>query len=169
MHTFCASFPPIIDENARVLVLGSMPSAASLAAGEYYAHPRNAFWPILFAIWDLPPRADYRQKVAHALSHQVAIWDVAKTCYREASSDASIHGAQINDFEALFASYPKIHTVFFNGRLAESLFKRTVQSVTSNRQRTPLPSTSPAYTLSFDQKKAAWHAVRLALGKAKGL
>ena len=162
MHTFCASFPPIADEKTRVLVLGSMPGAASLAAGEYYAHPRNAFWPILFALWGLPPQEDYQKKVAHALAHRVAIWDVVKQCHREGSGDASIRGAQINDFGAFFMRHPQIHTVFFNGRLAESVFRRYGKEAAGNRSLVPLPSTSPAYTLPFERKMEAWRAVRLA-------
>jgi len=162
MHAFCASFPPIADENSRVLVLGSMPGAASLAANEYYAHPRNALWPILFALWELPPREAYAEKVSHALSHWVAIWDVAKTCYRKASSDASIQDVTINDFDALFLRCPKIHTIFFNGKLAESLFSRYALEAASSRARVLLPSTSPAYTMPLEQKTAAWGAVRRA-------
>ena len=162
MHIFCASFPPIIDENARVLVLGSMPGAASLAAREYYAHPRNVFWPILFGLWGLPPEADYQKKIDHVLSRGVAIWDVAKTCYREGSGDATIRDAQINDFAALFVCYPRIHKVFFNGRLAESLFTRYCKEAAGNRAHVPLPSTSPAYTLPFERKIEAWRVVRAA-------
>lgn len=161
MEAFCSSFPPVSAPACRVLVLGSMPGVASLRAAQYYAHPRNAFWPVLYALWDAgPPAARYEDRLTFALAHHVAIWDVAQTCIREGSSDAAIRDAVANDFAALFAQCPQVHTLFFNGRLAWSLFERLALDTAAGRPRVLLPSTSPAYTLPFAQKLAAWRVLR---------
>lgn len=148
--------------DARVLVVGSMPGVASLRAGQYYAHPQNAFWRILFALWDEPPRAEYEEKLAFLKNRRVALWDVAHTCFREGSLDSAIRDARPNDFAALFAACPGVHTVFFNGQAAYTLFDRLARGAQGARPRVRLPSTSPAYTLPFDKKLDAWRAVRRA-------
>lgn len=138
-----------------------MPGVASLRAAQYYAHPRNAFWPVLFALWGArPDGVDYAGRVGFALRHRVAIWDVAHTCLREGSSDASIRNAIPNDIDALLQTCPDIHTVFFNGRQAQAMFQRFHPGLRGRRALALLPSTSPAYTLPFDEKLAAWRAVR---------
>lgn len=157
------SFPPVAAPACRALVLGSMPGVASLEASAYYAHPRNAFWPILYALWgaESPPEA-YAQRIAFALAHRVAIWDVARTCLREGSGDASIREVVPNDFSGLFAQSPDIRAIFFNGRLAQALFEKHAPAAAQGLPRLCLPSTSPAYTLPYDEKLAAWRAVRAA-------
>lgn len=158
------SFPPVMAPGCRVLVLGSMPGVASLNAGQYYAHPRNAFWPILYALWDAgTPDAAYPKRLDFALSHRVAIWDVAHTCRRQGSSDASITGATPNDFARLFGACPHIRAIFFNGRLAQSLFGRLAAEFGHGRALALLPSTSPAYTLAFGHKLDAWRRLREAV------
>lgn len=156
----CASFPPVYTPGCRVLVLGSMPGVASLRAAQYYAHPRNAFWPILYALWGRePPEGAYEARLRFAREHGVAIWDVAKTCLRQGSSDASIRQAEANDFPALFKECPDINTIFHNGRLSKDLFDRLCGDALGVR-RVLLPSTSPAYTLPFAEKLSAWRPVR---------
>lgn len=164
MESLCTSFAPVASPTCRALVLGSMPGAASLQASAYYAHPRNAFWPILYALWGAqgPPEA-YAQRVAFALSHHVAIWDAAHSCLREGSSDASIREVVINDFPGLFAQCPNIRAIFFNGRLAQDLFEKHTPAFARDLPRQLLPSTSPAYTLPFDEKLTAWRALRAAI------
>lgn len=163
MGTFCASFPPVHAPGCRVLVLGSMPGAVSIRAGQYYAHPKNAFWPVLYALWDHDtPEERYEDRLAFALSHRVALWDAAHTCLRTGSADASIRDAVANDFAALFAACPGVHTVFFNGRRAEALFLQKAPGLAGGRALAALPSTSPAHTVPFAQKLAAWRAVRQA-------
>ncbi len=154
----CFSFPPVESADCRALVIGSMPGVASLRAGQYYAHPQNAFWPILYALWDAgAPSPCYEDRLAFALAHGVAIWDAAKTCTREGSGDADIQNAEPNDFAALFARRPLIRAVFTNGRTAHMLFLR---HTAGGRPVTLLPSTSPAHTMPFQQKLAAWRALR---------
>ena len=158
------SFPPIAEPNARVLILGSMPGAASLAAGQYYAHPHNAFWRILGALFGFDPHAPYAQRVEAVLNARIAVWDVLATCVRRGSLDADIElsSQRPNDFPRFFAEHPRIEHVFFNGTTAEACFRRCVIP----RLRGPilpstrLPSTSPAHaSLDFSRKLAAWRAV----------
>jgi hypoxanthine-DNA glycosylase len=154
------SFPPIADARARILVLGTLPGEESLRRGEYYAHPRNLFWPILFALFDAVPVSDYRGKLYFLAAHRVALWDVVAAGERAASADASIRGEIPNAIDALLDSHPRIGSVAFNGSGAERLhdrhFERRVNLVYLS-----LPSTSPAHArLGFAQKLARWQALR---------
>lgn len=165
---WCAGFAPLSGAGARVLILGSMPGAASLAAGAYYAHPRNAFWPIMGALFDAGPALPYAERVARLMAARIAVWDVLAACERPGSLDADIvrESVQVNDFATLFAAQPGLTHVFFNGGAAERLFARHVVA----RPRDPgcafvrLPSTSPAHAgLDRAAKLAAWSAVAQAL------
>jgi len=161
METVCESFPPVAAQGCRVLMLGSMPGVASLAAQQYYAHRQNAFWPILFALWDDSVlNRTYEEKLTFALSHGIAIWDVAKRCLRTGSSDAAMQSVTANDFAGFFAEYPDIHTIFFNGTQAMALFRRLAQNTAGGRNMVLLPSTSPAHTIPFAEKLSAWHGLR---------
>lgn len=159
------SFPPIIGTNARILILGSIPGAASLAANEYYAHPRNLFWRIIADLFNTGPLLDYTSKIQTLLNAQIALWDVMKSCYRPGSLDAAIEKKTIviNDFNDLFAKHPDIQQVFFNGATAEQSFRRLVlpkiHCLPLNLQR--LPSTSPAHAaMSYQQKLAEWSRIK---------
>nr|HRM71210.1 DNA-deoxyinosine glycosylase [Thauera phenylacetica] len=124
------SFAPQFRADARVLVLGSMPGTASLAAAQYYAHPRNAFWPIMGALFGAGPELPYAQRLERLASAGVALWDVIGRCERAGSLDSAIAPASIeaNDFAGLFAACPGIDHVFFNGAAAEAAFRRHVRS-----------------------------------------
>jgi len=154
---------PVYADSARVLVLGSMPGAKSLQAQAYYAHPRNAFWPIMGRLSDFAPSLPYSQRLARLRQNRVALWDVIGHCRRCGSLDQKVEPDSIvvNDFERLFRACPRIRLVAFNGRLAEQSFMRYVlpelpaslASIASVR----LPSTSPAHaSMSFEQKFDAW-------------
>ena len=158
MEEWCASFSPVFTPECRVLVLGSMPGAESLRAGAYYAHPRNAFWPILFALWGETPPADYPSRLAFALERGVALWDAARLCRRAGSEDASIRDAVPNDLSALRAQCPRLNRIFYNGQAAARLAMPAPWA-----RCTTLPSTSPAHAVHFDRKLAAWRALREAL------
>jgi double-stranded uracil-DNA glycosylase len=154
------SFPPVIAANARVLVLGTLPGEESLRRQEYYAHPRNLFWPILFALFGAVPPPDYAARLAFAKDRQVALWDVCESGQREASADATIRREAPNAIEALLDAHPSIGAVAFNGTGARRLHDRHLR-------RRPgllylaLPSTSPAYAgLDFAAKLARWVALR---------
>lgn len=150
-----------------MLVLGSMPGEASLAAAEYYAHPRNAFWPIMGALFGAGPELPYPVRLQGLTTAGVALWDVIGTCVRAGSLDSAIDPASIesNDFAGLFAACPHIRHVFFNGAAAEAAFRRHVrgQIALPALHFTRLPSTSPAHAArNFDAKLAAWQAVKAA-------
>ena len=160
----CRSFPPACASDARVLVLGSMPGEASLAAAQYYAHPRNAFWPIMGALFGAGPALPYPERLQRLQAAGVALWDVIAACERQGSLDSAIAPASIeaNDFARLFRDCPQIRHVFFNGSAAEAAFRRHVRGriALPALSFTRLPSTSPAHAArSFEAKLAAWQPV----------
>ncbi len=156
------SFPPIIAPDARVLILGSMPGVESLRRAEYYAHPRNAFWPIMAELLRTESPADYAGRCRLIRENRLALWDVCGSCEREGSLDQRIREPVPNDFEALFVEHKGIRQIFFNGAKAEELFRRLV-AAPKGVGLTRLPSTSPAHTMRYEEKIAAWRAVARAL------
>lgn len=156
-------FPPIAAPHAHTLILGSMPGAASLAAGEYYAHPRNAFWPIICAVLEIAPTLPYAERARELAAHGYALWDVLGACRRKGSLDADIEtdSIEVNDFPAFFAAHPAIARVFFNGATAEACFRRDVAaSVARPLRYRRLPSTSPANAgWSAAAKLEAWREI----------
>lgn len=159
-------FPPIIDDRARILILGSMPGEESLARNQYYAHPRNAFWFILGQILGFDYSLDYQHRANALKAAKIALWDVLGACQREGSLDTSIkdESIRVNDFEALLSRYPAIEAVFFNGARAEKEYmKRVLPGLETpgrdiHYQR--LVSTSPAMAMmTREQKLAEWQMV----------
>lgn len=157
------SFPPIAQADAKVLILGSMPGKASLMVQQYYAHPRNAFWPLMSAILGLDANTSYEQRCLQLVGCGVAVWDVLQACTRTSSLDSDIVSstAVTNDFLGFYQSYPSIRAVFFNGATAEKFYlKHVIQQLIVPYAKLPikrLPSTSPAHAaLTFDGKLAAW-------------
>lgn len=146
---------PVIDIRTRILVLGSFPGAASLAAGQYYAHPRNLLWPILSVLaGDNLVALPYTERLPRLLSHGIGLWDVLGACEREGSLDAAIRKPAANDFARLHASCPVLETIGFNGQAAG---KFAAQFAAEGYRTLVLPSTSPAHaSLSFELKLAAW-------------
>ena len=152
----CRSFDPVYAPGARVLIVGSMPSVKSLADAQYYAHPRNAFWPILFEVFGTEWTDDYEAKKELIRYNGLVLWDVAGVCEREGSLDSNMRDIQFNDFASLYASCPDIHTVLCNGSAAHSLFVKS--GFAGGRKVVRLPSTSPAYTMAYAKKLEAWRA-----------
>ena len=150
------AFPPVARADARILILGSMPSVASLEAGFYYGHPRNAFWRILAEVFNEPLPETVEQKKALILNHQLALWDSLTACEREGSLDSAIRQPELNDFGALFHDCPRIQRVLFNGGTAHRLFMKSGRPFLNGREWAVMPSTSPAYTLSYERKLALW-------------
>lgn len=149
------SFAPVADARARVLILGSIPGAASLAAGHYYAHPRNQFWRLLGAVLDEPlDSLDWSARYACLRARGIALWDVIEHCEREGSLDASIRDPAANDLPGLLARLPELEAVLFNGRTAA----RAAATVEAAGYGTVvLPSSSPAHAgMSFEDKLARW-------------
>jgi len=144
----CEGFAPWVDEEATHLVLGSMPSVASLAAGQYYAFRQNRFWPLMFHLLagtDNVPE-DYNERLALLRAHHVALWAAIGTCEREGSLDTAIHDETGNDFTAFLAQYPRIRTICFNGGKSFAAFKKYNKPLLSRPDLTfhQMPSTSPA-------------------------
>jgi hypoxanthine-DNA glycosylase len=168
------SFPPIAGESARMLILGTMPGAASLNARQYYAHPRNAFWGILADLLGFDLRLDYAARTQRLVDAGIAVWDVLQSCERRGSLDANIESATIvaNDFDRFFARHPRIERVCFNGATAEALFRRHVLQSVGDRQLTyiRLPSTSPANaSIPPSEKARRWRALVLHDAAASGV
>jgi TDG/mug DNA glycosylase family protein len=159
-------FPPIADDRAKLLILGSMPSKVSLARQQYYAHPRNAFWHIMGALFAAYPELAYAERKKILLQNGVAVWDVLASCRRLGSADGGIAMASIqtNDFDAFFRSHGGITRVFFNGATAEAVYNKRILPTLSRpyailRYRR-LPSTSPAFaSMTLRQKIAAWRVI----------
>ena len=146
---------PVIDAGVELLILGSFPSAASLAAGQYYAHPRNQFWLILSRILREPlVEMSYQKRLACVLAHRIGIWDVLGACEREGSLDTAIRRGKANDFSRLQRLAPRLTRVVFNGATAGRV---APQFVRSGYGVHVLPSTSPAHAArSLEQKLALW-------------
>lgn len=167
-------FPPLAGRDARVLILGSMPGAASLAVGRYYAHPRNGFWPIMDALLGLPARASYAQRSRALARAGIALWDVVHSCVRDGSLDTSIeHGSvRVNDFARFFATHAGVRLICFNGTTAERLYLRWVapEAYAPQVPRVRLPSTSPAHAArSLQVKLQIWrHALAAELDGERG-
>ncbi|MDP2902174.1 MAG: DNA-deoxyinosine glycosylase [Methylovulum sp.] len=160
-------FAPIVSQQAKALILGTMPSVASLLKQQYYGHPRNAFWPIMAALFGADIEFDYQQRKEILIGNGIAVWDVLQYCRRPGSLDANIDmtSIKINDFEYFFAHYPLITRLFFNGSTAEKMYRCHVLSELNNRfpylEYRRLPSTSPAYaSLGLAQKIEAWQVIK---------
>lgn len=156
----CCGFAPILPENPTIMILGTMPSVASLEEAFYYAHPRNAFWPILAEAFQQPIEM-VEQKIALCRQHAILLWDVLASCERSGSLDSAIKQPEANDFESLFKRFPNLKAVLFNGKAAQNLFEKQVmktQSLPDDLVFHSLPSTSPANAqLSFENKRVLWH------------
>lgn len=157
----CRSFEPVFTPQARVLIVGSMPSVKSLADSEYYAHPRNAFWPVMFEIFGVEPTRDYEAKKALIRDNGLALWDVAEACEREGSLDSNMRDITYNDFAMLFNACPDIHTVLCNGGTAHALFMKS--GYAGSRRVIRMPSTSPAYTMAYAEKCRIWKEMLLSV------
>jgi double-stranded uracil-DNA glycosylase len=150
--------PPIIDRRTQILILGSFPGEASLAAQQYYGHPRNQFWPLLSAVLEEDLVAlDYAQRVQRLLAHRIGLWDVIAACERSGSLDSAIRNPQHNDFSALKSTSPRLARICFNGKTAGKFEPRFAQAGFATLV---LPSSSPANAQwSFTEKLAAWRGI----------
>jgi hypoxanthine-DNA glycosylase len=149
---------PVIAPDTRLVVLGSFPGTASLAAQQYYGHPRNNLWPLLSALWDEDLVAlAYDDRLAALTRHRVGLWDVYRSCEREGSLDSAIRAPVPNDLAGLRRLAPRLQAVAHNG--GESARSRRITEQLGVDVHT-LPSTSPANaSWSFDRKLDAWRAV----------
>lgn len=153
-----SGFLPVFNSQARVLILGSFPSEASLENQRYYAHPQNQFWKLLAQVLGEPlVELPYPRRLDVIKWHRIALWDVYAVCEREGSLDAKITNAIPNDFLTLFSAAPNIKRIFFNGRTAGRF---TPWFRERGYETQVLPSSSPANaTLSFEQKLEFWREI----------
>lgn len=154
-----SSFPPIISKDAKVLILGSVPGVKSLEMKEYYAHPQNKFWKILFKLFEENFTIDYAEKIKFLHRNQIAVWDVIDSCERIGSLDTKINNENHHDILQLLRDYPAIKVICCNGQKS---FK-TLRKILPKGFHLPflvLPSTSPAYTISFEKKVEEWNQMR---------
>ncbi len=163
MSEWLEGLPPVIDRGTKLVVLGSFPGLASLRAGQYYAHPRNQFWPILSALWGRDLQAtNYRGRLAEARRHGLGLWDVYARCRREGSLDSAIEEAELNDLAGLAMRAPRLRAVAHNGGESARVMRITRQLGVPVLR---LPSTSPANaSWSFERKLAAWRAAFIECG-----
>jgi hypoxanthine-DNA glycosylase len=149
--------PPVLDRETRVLILGSFPGEASLAAGQYYAHPRNHFWPLLEAILGVPLVAvPYEARLACLRGHRVGVWDTIVACVRPGSLDSAIRAATRAETARVRRLAPQVELVCFNGKTAA----RAIPVWEAAGYRScQLPSSSPAYTRPLAEKLAAWRVI----------
>jgi len=146
---------PVIAPDTRLVILGSFPGAASLAAQQYYGHPRNKLWPLLSALWDEDLVAlAYPKRIEALRRHRTGLWDVYRSCEREGSLDSAIRAPVPNDLAQLRRLAPGLQAVVHNG--SESARARRITEQLGVDVHT-LPSTSPANaSWSFERKLAAW-------------
>ena len=156
--------------DARVLILGSLPGAMSLAMRQYYAHPRNAFWRIMAEIAKAGRDVDYEDRLARLKEARIALWDVCEAAERPGSLDSAIVPSSVtpNRFEAFLKRHPEIRGICFNGKIAAKDFERLAVAKLSKAHaalpRTVLPSTSPAHAgMPFEGKLRRWREVLLPL------
>ena len=163
-------FPAVAAPDARALVLGTAPSVRSLAAGEYYSHPQNAFWRIMEALFAQSPGLNYAARKGVLLQARVALWDVLRSAERPGSLDSSITAKSVvvNDFADFFEQHPDVRAVFFNGGAARAFWDRHVTAmlpVAAQLSYVTLPSTSPANArLTLADKVEAWRVVVSVVG-----
>lgn len=154
---FSHPFPPILNQNTRILFLGSFPSIASFEQAFYYTHPRNAFWPIIESIFEVRLESNDTKK-AFCLEHGIGLWDVIGSCERSNSSDTNLKNCIPNDFEKLLRDYPNIRVLGFTGKKSHDLFMKFYKNL--KVEKVLLPSTSPAYAaMKFEEKKEIYEKI----------
>lgn len=154
-----SSFPPLISEDSKVLILGSVPGIKSLEMQEYYAHPQNKFWRILFELFDEEFTTDYCGKIKLLKKYKIGVWDVIDSCERKGSLDTEIKNENHHNILKLLEDFPSIKVIFCNGQKS---FK-TLNKILPNDLEIPivvLPSTSPAYTIPYEKKLQEWSVIK---------
>ena len=150
------AFDPVVDADTRLLILGSLPGEASLTAAQYYAHPRNAFWPLMGRVLneDLPTLS-YEARLRRLLTRGVGLWDVIASAERSGSLDTAIRSPEAADLRGLVAGLPALRAVAFNGGLSARLGRRILSGVAAV-ELIDLPSSSPAHARSLSEKANSW-------------
>jgi hypoxanthine-DNA glycosylase len=149
-----------VGNNPRILILGSMPGQISLQMQQYYAHPRNTFWKIIFKMLNTLDTDDYQLKIELLKEHSIALWDVLAFCERQGSLDSLISNEKANDIALFLDTYSHIKAIFFNGQSSYKFFKKHMPNVLKTREYHVLPSTSPANaSMNYEDKYSAWKVI----------
>ena len=155
-----SSFPPIIDKESKILILGSIPGVKSLEMQQYYAHPQNKFWKIICEIFNEEFTTDYTERIKILEKYHVALWDVIDTCERKGSLDSEILNEEANKIGELLHNYPNIKAIFCNGQKSY----KNLQKILLKEFHLPiiaLPSTSPAHaSLKYEEKLLSWQKIK---------
>ena len=153
------SMAPVGASEARLLILGSLPGDASLAAKRYYAHPTNQFWRLLGGAIDEPlAELDYARRLERLAARRIALWDVVADASRSGSLDGAIRSARANPLVEFVTTHPRLQAIAFNGRTAATIGRQAL-GVVDGIALVDLPSSSAAFTRPFDQKLRAWSAL----------
>ncbi|MGR3856783.1 DNA-deoxyinosine glycosylase [Chryseobacterium indologenes] len=158
MQNRISSFPPLIDTQSEILILGSIPGVKSLEKQQYYAHPQNKFWKIIFELLNEEFTDDYNQRKEIIRKHHIALWDVIDSCERKGSLDSEIRNEEANQIAALLEKHPNIKAIFCNGGKSY----KNLQKLLGKDYKLPvflLPSTSPLHTVSFEKKLEEWKRI----------
>lgn len=157
------AFPPLVNQNSKILILGTMPGEKSLELQEYYGNKGNSFWKLLFTLFDQPLPKEYAVKKQLLEENDIALWDVLAYCERTGSLDSNIKNEKANDFESFYKQYPNIKHVFFSSKNASNFYDKYVGRK-QNMHYSILPSPSGANaSKSFLQKLEEWEAILEAL------
>jgi len=164
-----ASFPPVVTSETRLLLLGSLPGEASLRAERYYAHPQNQFWRLVGAAIDDEDLVglDYDERLERLRTAGIGLWDVVANAVRPGSLDGAIRDHRPNDLLALIESLPALRAIGFNGGTASRIGRKMIGEP-AGIALLDLPSSSPAYTRSFAEKRASWLLLREFAGPLSG-
>lgn len=162
MENVSQSFSPIIGDTPRVLILGTLPSKVSLERQQYYGHPQNKFWRIIYALFEGDYQEDYKKKVDFAKEQQIAIWDVCYTAVRPGSLDAHISAEKPNCIDEILQELPSISLIAFNGKKSEQLFFKYFKKTEGISYVTLLSSSPANAAYSFVQKLDDWKKIIVA-------
>lgn len=159
MERIIHPFPPVYDENSRILILGSFPSVKSREGEFYYHHPQNRFWKVISGVFNQTPPVTIEEKKQLLLCNRIAVWDVIQSCEITGSSDSSIRNVVVNDISFLLKE-AGISRIYTNGGTAYQLYRRHLLPITG-RESIKLPSTSPANaTCSLEALIRQWSCIR---------
>jgi hypoxanthine-DNA glycosylase len=153
------SFPPLVDEQSEILILGSVPGVKSLEMQQYYAHPQNQFWKLMFYLFDEEFSFNYQERLDLLKRNNVALWDVIESCERKGSLDTEIKDEIDNNIPQLIINHPNIRIIFCNGQKS---YKNLLKILGKNFKIpiVVLPSTSPLHTVKFEEKLESWKIVK---------
>ena len=162
IDNYCESFSPVVGKNPKILILGTMPGRKSLEMQEYYSHPRNIFWKIIFNLLKVDEKITYSGKIKLIKENRIALWDACYSCTRDGSLDSKIKDETPNQILDFLKRYQSIEICIFNGQKAREKYLKHFDYIEELEYHC-LPSTSPANTgMNFQEKIVKWsHAIKI--------